>query len=170
MDQTELVSLITDPDTTLLTEAYFRFRIDEEFKKSRRFGWPLSLVLIEVDGLDDVEAAQGGDGLATALLNISGTILTASRDVDLSARLGASRFGMLLPGTGADGAETMVQRVMSTILEASGGALHLSVGVTDGPREGLEKADEFVARAVKAVDVAKGQGADQLVSWTGPSA
>lgn len=170
MDQTELVSLITDPDTTLLTDAYFRFRIDEEFKKSRRFGWPLSLVLIEVDGFDRIEAAQGGEGLASALLNISGTVLTASRDVDLSARLGPGRFGMLLPGTGADGAETMVQRVMATILEGAGGDLSLAVGVTEGPQEGLDKADEFVARAAKAVDVARSQGANQLVSWTGPSA
>ena len=169
MDAIELVSLLTDSETTLFQRAYFDHRVEEEFKKSRRFGWKLSLLLIEVDGLDEIVSSSGDEGRRAALLNVSGTILTESRDVDLPARLDANQFAMLLPGTDAEGAGTMVQRVMTQILNDASGTLRLAVGITDAPRDGLETSGEFVARARQALETARAQGANQLVTWTAPA-
>ena len=76
---------------------------------------------------------------------------------------------MLLPGTDAEGAGTMVQRVMTQILNDASGTLRLAVGITDAPRDGLETSGEFVARARQALETARAQGANQLVTWTAPA-
>ena len=169
MDESRLVTLITDGETGLLNETYFRLRLEEEFKKSWRFGWTLSLVLIEIEGLREVEKAGGRAAADALVLDVAGDVLTASRDVDLSARLGRSRFAMLLPGTPAEGARTMVQRVMSAILDRLGAGVSLSVGLTCAPQDKLGSPDEFLARAETALAAARGQGTNQVVTWNARS-
>lgn len=169
MDERHLVTLITDGDTGLLNGAYFRLRLDEEFKKSWRFQWGYSLLLVEVDGLAAIEKAEGRNAADATVLDIAGEILTASRDVDLSARLARQRFAMLLPGTGTDGAVTMVRRVMQAVLEKVEDRVSLAVGISTCPQDKLASPDEFLARAEQALHMARSQGANQVVTWNAPA-
>ncbi len=164
-DEKSLVDVITDTETGLLNAAYFQLRLDEEFKKSWRFQWSYALLLIEVAGLESFERREGRPAADALVLDIAGEILTASRDVDLSARLARHQFGMLLPGTPAAGARTMVQRVMSQVLEQCGSHVSLSVGLTEAPQPGLASVDEFMTRAEAALALARTQGANQIVTW-----
>lgn len=170
MDQSELVTLLTDAETSLFHDAYFGFRLEEEFKKSRRFGWPLSLVIMEVGGLDALAEGGGARARSSALLELANTILSGTRSEDITGRLGPARFGMLLPNTPAEGLQEMAHRVMSTVLEGCEDSLSLCVGASCSPQDDLERAVEFQARAEKAVEVSRGQGRNQLVIWTAPSA
>lgn len=164
MDDRRLVSILTDEGTGLLHAAYFRLRLEEEFKKSWRFGWTYSLAVIDVLGLPPGRAGE------LAMLDLAGEVLTASRDIDLSARLARDRFAMLLPGTPAGGARTMVARVMSAALDRVGGqGVHLAVGLSECPQQALGSCDEFFARAVTAVGMARDQGEDQVVTWNAAS-
>lgn len=168
MDQSQLVNLVTDPQTGLFTQAYFQLRVDEEFKRSMRYGWSYTLVLMDVHGLDDVEAEGGAAAVSGAWLQIANGILLNSRDVDLPARVTETRLALLLPGTELDGAEIMVQRVMGDILDDAPEGLSLDVGMTEIPRADLGTCDDFIARAEKALQVAASQGDNQLVSWIAP--
>jgi GGDEF domain-containing protein len=85
--------------------------------------------------------------------------------VDLSARLSRNRFAMLLPGTPATGARTMVQRIMSQVLDQCGESINLSVGLTEAPQEGLTTVDEFMTRSEAALALARSQGPNQIVTW-----
>ncbi|MGQ0553974.1 MAG: GGDEF domain-containing protein [Planctomycetota bacterium] len=167
-DTRRLVALITDEGTGLLSDAYFRLRLEEEFKKSWRFRWTFSLLVIEVD-LPAQGSASSPAALDRIMLEVAGEVLTASRDVDLSARLGPRRFAMLLPGTPAEGARTMVQRVMVSVLDRLRDQVSLSVGLTEAPQDKLSSADEFLARAETALRTARGQGANQIATWNSPS-
>jgi diguanylate cyclase (GGDEF)-like protein len=169
MDERQLVALITDGQTGLLNATYFGLRMEEEFKKSWRFQWPCALVLFEVDGLDAVESEDGVRAADALVLDIAGEILTASRDVDLSARLGRARFAAFLPGTPASGAVTMVQRVLQGVLAKVEDRVSVSVGISAAPQEKLASADEFMARAEQAMNVARGQGNNQVVTWNAKS-
>jgi diguanylate cyclase (GGDEF)-like protein len=169
MDERDLIDVITDSETGLLSGTFFRLRMEEEFKKSWRFSWTYTLLVIEADGLDEIEQEGGHAALESAVLDIAGEVLTASRDVDLSARLDTHRFAMLLPGTPAEGARTMVQRVMTDVLEKVP-AIKLSVGLAESPQEDLTSADEFLARAEKGCEIARGQGDNQVATWDMPSA
>ena len=169
MDERQLVALITDGQTGLLNATYFQLRMEEEFKKSWRFQWPCSLVLFEVDGLEEVEATDGVRAADSLVLDIAGEVLTASRDVDLSARLGRARFASFLPGTPASGAVTMVQRVLQNVLAKVEDRVSVSVGISAAPQEKLASADEFLARAEQAMNVARNQGSNQVVTWNARS-
>ena len=169
MDENELVTLITDSETGLLNEAYFRLRMEEEFKKSWRFQWSYSLLLIEVVGLTDVEQADGRAAADALVLDIAGEILTASRDVDLAARLSRHRFAMLLPGTASEGAVIMVRRVLQAVLEKVEERVGLSVGISAAPQDKLASPDEFFARAEQALNMARSQGSNQVVTWNAPA-
>ena len=165
MNENRILESITDSRTGLLNEAYFELRLEEEFKKSWRFRWTCSLVLVAVEGLEELEAREGRLAAEALLLDIAGEVLTASRDVDLSARLSGNRFAMLLPGTDAAGARTMIQRVMTTALEKVEQRVALSVGLTEAPQDQLGSCDEFSARARTALDTARRQGRNQVVTW-----
>ncbi len=169
MDEHELVTLITDSETGLLNEAYFRLRLEEEFKKSWRFQWSYSLLLVDVDGLAAVEQADGRTAADALVLDIAGEILTASRDVDLAARLSRNRFAMLLPGTGSDGAVTMVRRVLQAVLEKVEERVSLAVGISAAPQDKLASPDEFFARAEQALNMARSQGSNQVVTRNAPA-
>ena len=169
MNTNRILEAITDSQTGLLDEAFFQLRLEEEFKKSWRFNWTYSLILIRVDGLEELEARQGRLAAEALVLDIAGEILTASRDVDLSARLHGNRFAMLLPGTGAEGARTMIQRVMTAALEKVEQRVSLSVGLTEAPQEQLATCEEFTARARTALDLARQQGPNQVVTWNSRS-
>ena len=169
MNENRILEAITDSRTGLLNEAYFDLRLEEEFKKSWRFRWTCSLVLVAVEGLDELEAREGHLAAEALLLDIAGEVLTASRDVDLSARLSDNRFAMLLPGTDAAGARTMIQRVMTAALEKVGQRVSLCVGLTEAPQDQLGTCEEFLARARTALDTARRQGSNQVVTWNSRS-
>ncbi len=169
MDESRLVAQLTDTDTGLLNATYFNLRLEEEFKKSWRFQWSYALLFLEVDGLPALEKADGRAAADTAVLDIAGEILTASRDVDLSARIARTRFAMLLPGTPDEGARTMVQRVMSGVLARIDARLSLSVGISVAPQEGLASPEDFLSRAESALSLARTQGRNQIVTWNAKS-
>jgi diguanylate cyclase (GGDEF)-like protein len=164
-DETRILESITDSRTGLLNEAYFNLRLEEEFKKSWRFRWTCTLLYVRIEGLAELEASEGRLAAEALLLDIAGEVLTASRDIDLAARLSGGRFAMLLPGTDAAGARSMIQRVMAAALEKVEQRVSLSVGLTESPAEDLGTCEEFVARALTALDTAHEQGCNKIVTW-----
>lgn len=166
LDPQGLVEILTDPQTSLLNRDFFLLRLEEEFKKSWRYGWGYTLLVFDVEELSDVRAKAGERAWSTALLGIAGEILSASRDIDLSTRLEDGRFMVLLPGCDGDGARAFVDRVLrGQIKERMAGAFTVTVGGTVTPQTGLDQMDELVARADTALVKARAMGSDELVLW-----
>ncbi len=159
-DPNRLLDFLTDDETSLLSRAYFMLRFEEEFKKSWRYGWSYSLLLIAVDGLDELAEKEGENAIRGARLDICGQILSASRDTDLSARLDERYFAVLLPGTGQSGTRAFVERVVQGLVEGAFGRYQVRVGGCVMPSTAVKSADAFMAAAREAVDEAceKGDG------------
>ncbi len=92
---------ITVSDTGLYAPDYWRHRLDEEFKRSNRFRFPLGLVSLSFDGEVDGET----------LMEIAGVILLDTRDVDIVAQFDPRTFVALLPHTGPAGTRLFAERV-----------------------------------------------------------
>ena len=58
---TRLIDSLTDPETGLFSYDYLTFKLDEEFKRSKRFKLPLVVVMLGFEGQAD-EAALGAPG------------------------------------------------------------------------------------------------------------
>lgn len=138
----------TDQLTGLRNRRRFFEDLRREFASARRYGTPLSLVVLSVDDLKDVNTEQGlaaGDELMRSLAE---TLLTQLRVTDISARIGDADLAVILPQTPADGARRVAER-LAAVLSAgvSTGAAGLAADVTS--------AAELLERASRDLDASR---------------
>lgn len=148
-DESSLMDHLVDPETGLFDGPYASFKLDEEFKRSRRFHQPLSLLLLDI-GSDLVASFTDPEDRRTFLAEVASVFLNECRDIDVIARFTVSTFMILMPGTGDAGAEVVVGRMLQQlsdkgIFEGLDGAPHC--GRATMPSAGIPDRRAFVARA-----------------------
>jgi len=105
----------TDPLTGLHNRRALQERIDEELRRSARYGKSLSLLLIDLDKFKQVNDRCGhlaGDALLCA---IGQAIQRTMRKTDYAARLGGDEFAIVSPNTGGADAALLARRVRLAI-------------------------------------------------------
>ena len=120
-----------DADTGLDVGAAWARWMAEEEARIRRFHRPATVVLVELAGLDRLVARLGSEAAERLIPPIATTMQREARATDHLARLGATRFAVLLPETDEIRAINYVERVRSAcdLWLASGAvALRLSIG------------------------------------------
>ena len=93
---------IRDGLTGLYNHRYFQERLRQECDRARRYGMPLSLLMLDLDDFKSFND-QFGHQLGDEVLREIGEILFAGsrRGVDLAARYGGEEFAVILPHTHA---------------------------------------------------------------------
>ncbi|MGZ4199248.1 MAG: GGDEF domain-containing protein, partial [Thermoleophilia bacterium] len=120
---------ITDGLTGLHNHRYFYERLEEEVAKSKRYGAPLSLLMLDLDDFKRFNDAYGhpaGDQVLREIADILQRQLR--RQIDVVARYGGEEFAVLLPSTPLSGAQAVgdrLQRQVSVRLEDEDGAAEL---------------------------------------------
>lgn len=95
-----------------LTGLYNRAYFDTEFTSlQHRMVLPVSIVVIDVDGLKVVNDTMGHEAGDRLIISVASILTEAFRDDDIVARVGGDEFSVLLPETGEDGACTIVERL-----------------------------------------------------------
>ncbi len=161
-----LVLSQTDSLTGLNNRRRFYDALEHEIARSRRYELPLSVIMIDVDDMkriNDTYGHQAGDEVLQRLANL----IHQMRQSDVAARVGGDEFALLLPSTARDGAEQLAWRLHAsgrTILLEKGVPLAISLGIA-----WLEKADDeqgrsLLARADRAMYLAKQAGLGCVVS------
>jgi PleD family two-component response regulator len=151
----DLDAAITDGLTGGSSGDYLRRRLEEEIARSDRYSLPLSVLILDLQGLPEPEfdAADSLDssidetfaGPAHQLLEAVGrSIKGALRGHDLFARLRRSRFAIILPHTSRRSVPAVVDRLQAAVgalpgdpsnPESSSAGLTFRVGVAElGPR------------------------------------
>lgn len=102
---------LTDELTGLPNRRAFLRRIEDEVARVQRYGFPLSLALIDLDHFKHVNDKYGHAGGDEVLQMYSKNILSIFRHHDLVARYGGEEFAVLLPNTDADGALRALTKV-----------------------------------------------------------
>ena len=166
-----ITTRISDPLTGLHHKAFMTMRLEEEFKKARRYGQPLSVLLVEVDNFHDTVRAYGKPLAHEMLLEVAGIFLCESRDVDSAGRVDEARFLLLLPSTDLSGARLMADRVFQKVCSrsvfADGKEIHVraSVGIAALPSEEFDSVEEFLERALRAMRTAANLGGNRICAW-----
>ncbi len=107
----------TDRLTGVATSRYLFEMIDYEIQKAGRFGYPLSLISITLEGFNAVHDTMGhqtGDTLLSAMADI---MKRSVRTVDLVGRLAGDEFAVLLPGGGMYQARGVAQRMRGNLAD-----------------------------------------------------
>jgi diguanylate cyclase (GGDEF)-like protein/PAS domain S-box-containing protein len=169
--------------TGLANHRTFYERLAQELARGRRYGSPVSLLMLDIDDfkvLNDTYGHPAGD----EVLRLLGRVLTEQlrRDVDLPARYGGEEFAVILPNTSTspgppggetgDGpgedAEALAERLRAVIaarafpVGGSGPArITVSIGIATWPAM-AQNMDDLVARADAALYAAKRAGKDRV--------
>jgi diguanylate cyclase (GGDEF)-like protein len=157
----------TDPLTGLANQRAFQARMREEWQRARRYTSPLSLLLIDIDGLkrinDERGHAAGDQGLRAAANAIKATM----RVTDFGARWGGDEFAIVAPNTARQPAQRLAQRLlgqMSRQARARDVAVTISVGVaTLEPERDTSATVEWLQNAADAaLYQAKSEGRNRV--------
>jgi diguanylate cyclase (GGDEF)-like protein len=163
----------TDPLTGLRNRRRFQRRLEKEFERAKRYGIPLSLLLIDVDGLKDVNDRYGHRAGDAALRKAAEAIRETARNTDIGARWGGDEFALLAPSTERDDAVRLAERVRNiTALGLPQGGLPattVSVGLaTFDPERPLAAAEDLVRAADVALYLAKTSGRNRVTAGGTP--
>jgi diguanylate cyclase (GGDEF)-like protein len=121
----------TDQLTGLLVPGEWNRILADEDARIHRYGRPATVVIVELDGLDRLIGVFGQDAADRVLLALSAALRRHARGADHVARLGAGRFGVLLPETGEVEAVNYVERareICELWLESGAISLRLAIG------------------------------------------
>jgi two-component system, cell cycle response regulator len=146
----------TDPLTGLANLRAFRARIDDEVKRARRYGTPLTAVMADMDHLKPVNDTLGHAAGDRAIAAVAAVIRGELRETDFGARYGGDEFVLLLPHTTADEGRVLAERICARLkeatLEVTGRRISIgaSFGVACLPHDGPDTAAEALVRAADA--------------------
>jgi|GEM_PF-783665 len=102
--------------TTLPNRQSFDKVIDHEWTQARRNRNPLSLLLIDIDDLPELQIKYGPVAVEACLQKMAWALRHAlRRPIDMIARYDEEKFAVILPGTGAEGTVKVAQRILDKV-------------------------------------------------------
>lgn len=122
----------TDFLTGTRNRRYFMELLRMEINRARRYDHPFTVVCIDLDNFKTVNDCFGHSTGDILLRLVASTIQKNIRVTDTVARLGGDEFAILLPETGQNVAEVIIQKVQRInldILRRHGWPVTLSIGV-----------------------------------------
>jgi diguanylate cyclase (GGDEF)-like protein/PAS domain S-box-containing protein len=131
-----------------------------EIKRSRRTKREFALLLLDLDGLKQINDRHGHLAGSKALCRLADALCICSRDIDTAARFGGDEFAVVLPETGAGSAKVVAQRICSCLFnDAKEPRISVSVGVAIYPHDGrnIENLLRMADRALYRTKGAKGR-------------
>jgi diguanylate cyclase (GGDEF)-like protein len=157
----------TDPLTGLYNPRAFYDGLSHKLGRTARYREPLSLLLMDLDGLKRVNDQFGHEAGDTALRSVATAIRRGLREIDLGARIGGDEFAVLAPRTDAEAADVLAERLRA--LAATGGGsggrgTTISIGIASvSPSTGAPPtAASLMAAADTALYAAKRAGGNRV--------
>ncbi len=162
---------LQDGLTGLANRRNFDSTLDREFRRARRAGRPLALVMIDVDlfkGFNDRYGHPAGDiclqGVAAAIR------FPLRRAGDMAARYGGEQFAVILPGADLAAAQDVAARIIQAVRDlgvphagSAAGIVTVSAGVAAmSPSPANREPKRLVELADQALYGAKSGGRDQV--------
>lgn len=160
---------ITDPLTSLVNRRYLEERLNEELNRSKRYDYPMSFLMIDIDDFkayNDINGHQAGD---QALQITAHCLKSALRSADVACRYGGEEFGILLPQTPLAEAGVIAERMRKRVAETSYphgrtqplGRVSISIGVSTFGKN-VDTSERIIAAADRALYNAKSKGKNQI--------
>jgi len=148
LEQWMLQLALSDPLTSLGNYRRLQEAFETETKWCQRTGRSCALLLLDLDGLKQINDAHGHLVGSRALCRVADVLRAECRSIDTPARHGGDEFAVLLPDTEAAGAQNLAWR-LATQLANDGGvpSVSFSYGVALYSSDG-----ETLDQLLKAAD------------------
>ncbi|MCI0531107.1 MAG: sensor domain-containing diguanylate cyclase [candidate division Zixibacteria bacterium] len=163
---------ITDELTGTNNFRFFRNKLDDEFKRAKRYHQSLSLIMIDIDWFkkcNDTYGHQFGNLVLKELVRIVNNCI---RDVDVCCRYGGEEFVVILPQTNKEDARQIGERIRVSfgqqLIELGNIKTRctISIGIATFPEDASDPS-RLIEKVDQALYYAKGHGKNQV--WAGES-
>ncbi len=163
-----------DALTGIANRRSFTETITREFYRNRRDRGSLALLLCDIDSFKAYNDRYGHQAGDQCLIRVAATIVGAlHRPGDFCARFGGEEFVVILPKTSLPGAQKVAERIRAHV-EAlaiehrdapTTAVVTISVGVAVLSDQDLQRYEQLVQQADRALYQAKEQGKNRVATW-----
>lgn len=150
-----------DPLTGLLNRRSYEQALEEAVARTRRYGWPFALVVIDLDDFKTVNDEHGHAAGDAALRVIGAEMRGVLRRGDVAARLGGDEFALIVLNVDSPAVLGTVSERLAAALEATPATaeVRFSAGIACYPREAAD-AEHLQGLADARMYAAKGKEPD----------
>ena len=162
--------------TGLHNRRFFDQQLQAEWRRLRRLGTPLSLLLVDIDHFKDYNDTLGHLAGDDALRQV-GRLLheCLQREGDVACRYGGEEFAIILANTRLEGAQHLAARIHRRLAELALphpgsplGSLTLSIGIATSNLECQDSPQRLIAHCDQALYRAKHSGRNRSCVWCPP--
>lgn len=160
----------TDYLTGVMARRAFFDMAQSEVARARRYGQPLTMLLIDPDHFREL-VTQHGDGFGNEWLRaIAWVSRQESRNTDVVGRVGGEAFAVLLPSTELSGGLVLAERIRERMQrhifggDYQGVRVTLSIGVAE-VTDSVTSVDGLLSGAGTAVERARQAGRNLVVGY-----
>ncbi len=158
----------TDGMTGIYNRRHFMMLADREWNRSRRYGRPLSFLMIDIDffkSINDCFGHEVGDQMIVHFVTLA---RASKRDSDVLARIGGEEFALLLPETDLRPAQLVGERLRCDVAEnpliAKSDRISTTISIGVATRnDAMTGIVDLMKAADQALYDAKGSGRNRVV-------
>jgi diguanylate cyclase (GGDEF)-like protein len=160
---TELHTLAsTDSLTGLQSRRHFFDLAEREFYRARRYGRPLSAMMLDIDHFKTINDSFGHSGGDAVLSSMARHCRENLRAIDLVGRYGGDELAVLLPETDLEAAVIAAQRIRASIdagsVDCERGSIPVTISIGVASGAGCNDLAALLHRADEALYEAKQAG------------
>jgi diguanylate cyclase (GGDEF)-like protein len=157
----------TDPLTNLSNRRALGRRLADEVRRATRYREPVSLMLIDIDGLKRVNDEQGHVAGDRLIRRVGRAIAATLRASDMAARWGGDEFAIVMPNTHAEAAKRSAERLFEHLSTSDGSTsepVTVSAGIAtlDVGGRTVRSVEELTMAADEALYAAKAAGKNRV--------
>ncbi len=104
-----------DELTRVYNRRHFFDQLDRELAAARRYSMPISVLILDLDGLKGLNDRFGHEAGDEALRTLAQRLVRYSRASDIVARLGGDEFAVILSRTDSEGAAQIARRLQTSV-------------------------------------------------------
>jgi diguanylate cyclase (GGDEF)-like protein len=163
-----------DPLTDLYNRRHLEISLQRELARATRHGFPVSLIMLDVDHFKAFNDTNGHDAGDEVLRNVAHVLKRHTRAEDIACRYGGEEFLVVLSGCPVDDAYSKAEAIREAIAQlhvfSRGTALPrvtASLGVACYPEDG-ERMEDLIAGADAALYRAKSTGRNCIAASNAP--
>ncbi len=162
-EETLTMLATTDSLTGLRNRRYFMDQAESAINQAKRNGFPLSLILLDIDHFKNINDTYGHAAGDQALLFLADSLTSILRATDTIGRIGGEEFCVLAPNTNSTSAFHLAEKIRifleNNFFLVEGKALHLTVSLGVATcDDGLHGIDTLMRCADEACYIAKFKG------------
>jgi len=166
---------LTDTLTGIANRRFFDYTLKRELLRVRRYGRPLSLLMVDIDFFKKINDRYGHPVGDVVLQEMGELLKSLFRATDLPARYGGEEFAVILPETPAVAAQALAEKLREQgakkIFAPLGERISLTISIGVATLESNMQADklteaDLILAADQALYRAKHDGRNRVEVWS----